>query len=250
MNDIVVVHPQTSHKVTKANDLVSASYQLTLQEQRLLLITIGQIDSRKPIHKPITVRATDFAEVYNIPLKQAYEAMIDACNTLYDRDIKTKESKSKTVRFRWVDRVEYEKGEGCATLHFTVHVLPYLSMLNKHFTTYELRRVAHLNSIHSIRMFELFMQFRETGWYTIEVDAFREMLELGDSYARFNNLRQKVIDPSIKELKAKSNLDITYETHTEGRTVKRLTFRFKESDQMRLDLSEPLEPLEALAAVG
>ena len=63
MNDIVVVHPQTSHKVTKANDLVSASYKLTLQEQRLLLITIGQIDSRKPIHKPITVRATDFAEV-------------------------------------------------------------------------------------------------------------------------------------------------------------------------------------------
>lgn len=40
---------RSSLLVTKANDLISASYRLTLQEQRLLLAAIAQVDPRKPM---------------------------------------------------------------------------------------------------------------------------------------------------------------------------------------------------------
>ncbi|EPH7532904.1 replication initiation protein [Pseudomonas plecoglossicida] len=53
------------HKVTKSNSLIAASYRLTLNEHRLVLAAISQIDPRKPLPRPIRVCAHDFAELYD-----------------------------------------------------------------------------------------------------------------------------------------------------------------------------------------
>lgn len=222
--------------VTKSNDLVVAAYKLTLNEQRLLLAAISQIDPRKPMPRPLTITAHEFAEQYQMPIKQAYEALKEASNALYERDIKTYDGRYKS-RFRWVDRVDYLDGGGETKLFFTIHVEPYLVHLNKRFTSYDLRRVAELSSTHSIRIFEILQQFRSTGFYTVTVTDFREYLELGPSYERYSNLKGKVIDPALKELREKSGLEIELKTERKGRAIHRLMFSFKDQDQMRLDLA-------------
>lgn len=226
----------TKRNVTKSNDLVIAAYKLTLNEQRLLLAAISQIDPRKPMPRPISITANEFAEQYQIPVKQAYEALKEASNALYERDIKTFDGRFKS-RFRWVDRVDYLEGGGETKLYFTIHVQPYLVHLNKRFTTYELKRVADLSSTHSIRLFEMLQQFRSTGYYTVSVDDFRELLELGPSYERYSNLKGKVIDPAIKELREKSGMDINLKTERKGRAINRLIFQFRDQEQMRLDFT-------------
>ena len=213
--------------VTKSNDLVQAAYKLTLNEQRLLLAAIAQIDPRKPMPRPISITAPDFAEQYGIPVKQAYEALKEATSALYERDIKTFDGRFKS-RFRWVDRVDYLDGGGETKLYFTIHVQPYLVHLNKSFTTYELKRIADLSSTHSIRLFELLQQFKSTGFYTVSVVDFRELLELGPSYERYSNLKLKVIDPAIAELKEKSGLLIELKTEKKGHSMTRLIFTFSE----------------------
>ena len=145
--------------VTKANDLISASYRLTLQEQRLLLAAIAQVDPRKPMPSKITVTAASFSEIYGIPIRFAYTNLKEAADSLYERDIQTFDGKNRT-RIRWVYKATYAEGEGRVTLNFTVDVIPYLSMLNSKLTSYDLRRVANLNSMHSFRLFELMMQFK------------------------------------------------------------------------------------------
>jgi plasmid replication initiation protein len=226
----------TKRNVTKSNDLVIAAYKLTLNEQRLLLAAISQIDPRKPMPRPISITANEFAEQYQIPVKQAYEALKEASNALYERDIKTFDGRFKS-RFRWVDRVDYLEGGGETKLYFTIHVQPYLVHLNKRFTTYELKRIADLSSTHSIRLFEMLQQFRSTGFYTVSVDDFRELLELGPSYERYSNLKGKVIDPAIKELREKSGMDINLKTERKGRAINRLIFQFRDQEQMRLDFT-------------
>lgn len=226
--------------VTKSNDLVKAAYKLTLNEQRLLLAAISQIDPRKPMPRPISITAPDFSEQYGIPIKQAYEALKEASSALYERDIKTYDGRYKS-RFRWVDRVDYLDGGGETKLHFTIHVQPYLVHLNKSFTTYELKRIADLSSTHSIRLFELLQQFKSTGFYTVSVDDFRELLELGPSYERYSNLKMKVLDPAIAELKEKSGLLIELKTEKKGRAINRLTFKFRDDEQMKLDFPEPVD---------
>ncbi len=233
----VTVEPGSRKNVTKSNDLVMAAYKLTLNEQRLLLAAISQIDPRKPMPRPISITAQDFSEQYGIPLKHAYEALKEATSALYERDIKTFDGRYKS-RFRWVDRVDYLDGGGETKLFFTVHVQPYLVHLNQRFTTYELKRIADLTSTHSIRLFELLQQFRNTGFYKVGVAEFRELLELGPSYERYSNLKLKVIDPAIAELREKSGLLVELKTEKKGRAINRLTFTFRDDDQMKLNFPD------------
>ena len=204
---------------------------------RLLLAAISQIDPRKPMPRPISITAQDFSEQYGIPLKHAYEALKEATSALYERDIKTFDGRYKS-RFRWVDRVDYLDGGGETKLFFTVHVQPYLVHLNQRFTTYELKRIADLTSTHSIRLFELLQQFRSTGFYRVSVAEFRELLELGPSYERYSNLKLKVIDPAIAELREKSGLLVELKTEKKGRAINRLTFTFRDDEQMKLNFPD------------
>jgi plasmid replication initiation protein len=240
MKTVLAENSSPRKNVTKSNDLVQAAYKLTLNEQRLLLAAIAQIDPRKPMPRPISITAPDFAEQYGIPIKQAYEALKEATSALYERDIKTFDGRFKS-RFRWVDRVDYLDGGGETKLYFTVHVQPYLVHLNKSFTTYELKRIADLSSTHSIRLFELLQQFKSTGFYTVSVAGFRELLELGPSYERYSNLKLKVIDPAIAELKEKSGLLIELKTEKKGRSIERLIFKFRDDDQMKLNFAPPVD---------
>ncbi len=62
--------------VTKANDLISASYRLTLQEQRLLLAAIAQVDPRKPMPSksrllpPVSLRSMAYRYVLLTPISR------------------------------------------------------------------------------------------------------------------------------------------------------------------------------------
>lgn len=224
------------HKVTKSNSLIAASYRLTLNEHRLVLAAISQIDPRKPLPRPIRVCAHDFAELYDLPVKQAYEAVKEACNTLYEQDVKTFDGRYRD-RFRWVDKVSYLDGGGEAKLYFTIHVEPYLVYMNKEFTGYKLRRVVLLTSVHSIRFFELLQRFRSTGFYTVGVDELRGLLKLGSSYERYSNFKDKVIIPVMRELRDKSALCVSFRAERKGRSIKRLIFTFK-------DIAPGLDDLE------
>ncbi|MEB3881574.1 replication initiation protein [Pseudomonas guariconensis] len=96
--------------ITKANDLISASYRLNLQEQRLLLAAIAQVDPRKPMPSKITVTAASFAEIYGVPIRFAYTNLKEAADSLYERDIQTFDGKNRT-RIRWVYKAAYAEGE-------------------------------------------------------------------------------------------------------------------------------------------
>jgi plasmid replication initiation protein len=216
--------------VTKANSLVQASYKLSLNEQRLVLACVSQLDSRKPLPKDnlFTVLAADFSETYGIPVDQAYEALNEAASSLYERDIKVFDGKVKE-RFRWVYHVKYYPGEGKVSLGFSQTIMPYLSLLNKQFTSYQMASIAKLRSTYSIRLYEFLIQFRSTGTLIIKLDDLKQRLELDGQYARFSNIKMRILDPAIKELKEKSNLVINWRAIKKGRTVDRLEFTFEET---------------------
>lgn len=230
--------PLRALRVTKSNDLITASYRLTLNEQRLILAAISRLDPRRPMPKRVKVDATDYASIYGVQLRHAYKQMQDAANELYERDIDFTDAKQRTRR-RWVDAATYS--EGSVELSFTIHVIPYLTMLYNKVTSYDLRRIARVDSIYTIRLFEMLMQYKSTGWLHIEIEKLRVVLSLSDGYKRFNNLRQRVIDPAIEEMRLKCNLEVEYEQITKGRTVTAIKFMFKDSAQLALPLPDNME---------
>jgi plasmid replication initiation protein len=215
--------------ITKHNCLIEASYKLTLNEQRLVLLCIARLDTRKPLPKEniFTITAKEFAKTFGIEEKHAYEALDEAASALYDRDIKTYDGKYRE-RFRWICGIKYHDNEGKVTLGFSTWITPYLTMLHERFSSYKLKQIAGLKSIYSIRLLEFLMQFKATGKLIIELDRFKERLELKDEYKRFYNLRMRVIEPAIKELTEKSHLLINWKPIKSGKTIKQLEFIFSE----------------------
>ena len=231
--------------VTKSNELVRASYKLTVNEQRLILSCIAQLDPRKPIPKTrdgdiksIRISVGDFAETYRISDRStAYTALKEATDRLYERDIKTYDERGRRYgRFRWVQSVEYHQGEGYVELVFTQRVAPYITLLHKQFTTYFLKQISRVNSIYALRLFELLMQFKKTGVVVIGVDELKLLFELEGKYDRFANMKARVIVPAVQELRTKANLNISWEPVRHNRRVVSLRFAFHDNPQQVLDL--------------
>ena len=215
--------------ITKHNHLIEASYKLTLNEQRLVLLCIARLDGRKPLPKNnlFTITAKEFAKTFGIEEKHAYEALDEAASSLYERDIRTYDGKYRE-RFRWVCGVQYHDNEGKVTLGFSTWITPYLTLLYERFASYKLKQIAGLKSIYSIRLLEFLTQFKASGKLLIEVDRFKERLELKNEYSRFYNLKKRVIEPAVKELREKSNLDITWKPIKFKKQIKKLEFTFSE----------------------
>ncbi len=225
--------------VSKSNSLVRASYKLSLQEQRLVLLAVSLLDSRKSHMTPrnnqtrVRITALEFAETFGISKKKAYEELKEATDELFERKI-TEVNGKVTDKMRWVSRATYHSGEGWAEVTLAPEVMPMLTLLREKFTSYRLKRVAGLRSIYSIRLFELCAQFSKTGLLRIDLDEFIRILEL--PYERYTDIVRRVIQPAVDELQAKSNLDIEWRPIKQGRAVKSLEFKFRESLQGKLDL--------------
>ena len=215
--------------ITKHNSLIEASYKLTLNEQRLVLLCIARLDTRKPLPKDnlFTITAKEFAETFGIEEKHAYEALDEAASALYERDIKTYDGKYRE-RFRWVCGIKYHDNEGKVTLGFSTWITPYLTMLHERFASYKLKQIAGLKSIYSIRLLEFLTQFKATGKLLIDLDRFKDRLDIKNEYKRFFDLKRRVIEPAVNELREKSNFLIEWRIIKSGKTVKQLEFTFCE----------------------
>ncbi len=226
------------NKVTQSNRLVEASHTLTLNEKRLVLAAASLIDPRKPLPKDgyITVRADAFADVFGLDVRHAYEALNDAANRLFERDIR-RYSKGKVVeRMRWVFHVKYKEGQGCVELGFSPTVLPHLTMLNREFTSYQLKQIGSLSSFYAVRLYELMSQFLKLGQRECTLAQLRQMLDLGDKYQDVKNLRVRVLDPALKELNAGTDLAVTAEPRRLGRKIVGFSFNITKNEQMALQL--------------
>lgn len=215
--------------VTKCNHLVEASYKLTLDEQRLLYLTMCQLDPMKPIPKDnyFEIKSEDFCEVFGTDRRLVYDQMKNASNELAERWIRTHDARCHS-KIRWVFGVKYHDGEGRVTLGFSPPIIPYLTMLKKQFTSLKISQIAQLKSVYSIRLLEFVMQFKSTGKFVISLEKFRDRLGLKNEYSEFFNLRLRVIEPAITELSKKSDIHIEWKAvRGKGRKVTGLEFTIK-----------------------
>lgn len=215
--------------ITRHNSLIEGCYKLTLNEQRLLYLCITQLDPRKPLPKDnsFTVTAEQFSQIFNIDKANVYKQLEEASKDLAERWLRTNDGKYRE-QFRWVFGVRYHDDKGKVTLGFSPWVVPYLTSLQKQFTSLKLSQVASLKSIYSIRLLEFLIQFKSTGKFIIELNRFKERLGIENEYKRFYDLKKRVIDVAVKELREKSNLMVDWKSIKSGKIIKQLEFVFSE----------------------
>lgn len=232
-NDLVVI---------KANSLIEASYRLSIDEIRILALTVGTMDPNSNKQEFEFSVADVVREFPDVKVENAYKQMQVAVKKLYDRSVRTEDSE-KVTDFRWVSSRTYFKKEGRFRIALTNEVMPYLTQLKGQFTRYELRNISSFNSVHSIRIYELVTQYKSVGWREIAINDLKQWLQVEDKYPRYNNFKQWVLDPAVTEINEKSDLFITVEPIKRGRkiTALKFTINHKKKAETQLDLVEELD---------
>ena len=209
--------------VVKANSLIEASYRLTLDEMRLLALTIGTMNPKSD-QQVFEFSVSEFVNQFpEVNADRAYIQIKSAIERISERWVKTEDEKHVT-KFRWVSSQTYFKKEGRFKIALTNEIMPYLTQLKGQFTQYQLNHISGFSSVHAIRLYELFTQYKRLGDRYISVEDLKKWLQLEDKYDRYNNLNQRVLTPALSEINEKSDLFVEYEPIKKGRKVTGIEF--------------------------
>jgi len=235
--------------VVKSNQLVEASYRLTLAEQRIILfaiVTARRTGQGLMADDFVEIQAADYAAMFEVPVKQAYEQIKEAAQTLFNRYVvvhghSARTGKPEVTKVRWLSAASYIDGEGVIKLRFAQDMVPHITRLEACFTRYQLEQVAGMSSAHAIRLYELLMQWGSTGQRELELAWLKRALQLENEYASIKNFKKRVIDVALAQINAHSDLSVRYTQRKTGRAVTHFLFHFAPK------AAAPVAPAEAPA---
>ena len=227
-----------SFSITKHNDLITSAYRLTLTEMQIILYgisLINPVDGKFPRTYEINIK--NFSTMFNRNSKNAYRDVKDAImKRFWDREF-TFHDKYETnrvgevvrARVKWVTTVKYSDKAGFIKVFFNPEIEEYLHNLKSSFTTYYIDQVSKFKRFYSVRFYEIaIMHINKSkvnkSNFKMLIEDLRDILELTNKYPRFVSLKNKVLEPSIREINNLSDLTLSYEVIKMGRTPYAIKF--------------------------
>lgn len=224
--------------IVKSNQVVEAGYELTTNEQRLVLFAVSMISKDEEVSANVgyEISAQEFAAAYNIHPKTAYRELKEAANRLYERSIIIR-NEQQTLKVRWTSMiitdnpyfpdVLADEDWKRVVIFFSPQIVPYLVNLKANFTQYLRSDISSVSGAYTIRFYELICQYKTIGKREVSISDLRFMLNIGNKYPLFSDFRRWVIEPSIKEINEKTPMQVSYEQKKKGKTVHSILLKFK-----------------------
>lgn len=230
--------------VTKSNNLITAKYSLSLEEQRIILVLASMVQPEDKKFKSYKFKIKDFLNLINVKDENKYIKLPQITKGLLDKklDIHYKiKGEDALLQTSWLSSVEYYSGY--IELEFSPKLKPFLLGLKEFYTTYKLNNILNLKSKYSIRMYEILKscQFKKIEY--ISVDELKSLLAIDSKYTRFYDIKTKIIDKAKAELEQKTDIQFTYQEIKQGRvtsSLKFFVFPNKSIKDSESDVSEPI----------
>jgi plasmid replication initiation protein len=227
--------------VTMANAVTRSAHGLTLPEKRFIAAALAKTDSTDARGlmdqqmQTVKLSAMEYSETFGITLDAAYQQLQAGAEELQKpKLVVERPGRRGTVREvrSWVITGKYAKGEGTVEVRWHPDIVPFLFGLRKEFTTYKLRHAAALRSVYSWRLFECLKSWQGAGRYSPTIEEFQDAMDASPTYrANFKALRERVIEPAVKELREKNGMIVKWSPIKSGRKVTALRFEFEPDPQ-------------------
>ena len=239
-----------SNIVSMSNHLIRAGFSLTEWEMRIVSAAAAQIRMGQAITSDdwFTLSADTAIDLFDVDRKNVYRRLKEVADRLYERSISYKYSPDgrphveREGRYRWVQQVEYRKGEAEIAIKFSSSVIPYLIELEGQFTQYSISDMGKISSPHGQRLLQLLMQFRSTGYMTMSIDEMRFSMNVTDTHLQTQKFTANVIKVAATAIqKALPHIGLLWKTTKRGRTVTGYAFKFTQSrarDPLTVDFIE------------
>lgn len=239
--------PLPQRHVNMSNALARASHSLSLAEKRVIACGLGNTDSKSAyLYNQaianggwiVRLAALEFASWAKIEPHTAYEQLKAVAETLIKKQWTIIEQTARgpvVTRYNWLSRIKYQDGEGWVELEFTHHTAQHLLALRSRYTSYRLEQAGALRSSYSWRLLECLESWKTKGTWTPTIDEFCHAMDVAENYRKdFGDIRRRVIEPAVIELREKDRYLIDWKPVKAGRKVTGLRFEFSRQTQASL----------------
>ena len=204
---------------------MNSSYDLSLEEQKLILTLTSMVEPEDEEFKPYKFRIADFIKLLGVENQSKYTETPKITKELMKKVFEI-EKDDTLIQTAWLSSVTYKKGSGIVELEFSPRLKPYMIKLSSMFTQYKLVNILSMKSKYSPRIYEILKcnEFKKQGYIEIEVEELRRLMKSDRIYPLYADFKRRVIGQAQKELNKLSDISFDFEEIKTGRTITSLKF--------------------------
>ena len=216
--------------VYQSNNLINANYDMTALEQKILLINISIINKKDTDFGLNVFRIKDLSDLLQCSPELLYRDLPKLSKKIISKVVEVYNSeKDELEQFNIIHYAKYKNKKGIVEFEINPRAKPYLLQLESFFSSFELKNALRLVGKYSIRLYQITKASLYKKEMYIPLDEFKNTLKLTQkSYDRFNNITNKILNPSIKEINERTDIELEYETVLSGRKAIGIKFKMKD----------------------
>lgn len=233
--------------VVQDNEFINFRNTLTVQEARVFLSVVAQVEKDDEEFKVYKIEINKFVEAVGLKRKDMYEELKKVSDQLTSKKFRKEKEDGSFLITNYISSAEYRSGEGFVELTFDPKLKPYLLGLKSKFTQYDIRNILSLRSIFSILLFQLLKQFETIGQRTFPLIDLKYKLNVDDKYKNYAHFRLKVLEIAEKEIKENCDIYFEFEEIKQGRKVTSIKFFIYSQTPPRERIKLIEKPIESKA---
>jgi len=224
------IKPQ-DYEMRLHNNFIQAIFSLSVDAKKILLAVLSYINGDNG--KKIKIYRTDIYEKIGIDLKELNsrhreELIEELMKTIVTiRDINNSDD---WVKIQLLGKTRYKNGY--LETSIDEDLMPYmLEAQERLFTKFNIHHIKPLTSMYAIRTYLIAKQFADTGWYQVDIDLLKKMLEVENKYPRIYDFKKYVLEVAKKQINGRTDLNIDYELIKEGRKYTKIRLKISKNKQ-------------------
>ena len=222
--------------VVQSNQLIDASYSLSVNEKRLVMLAATKFNSKNsaPL-SPVRIYVSEFVNHFNIDKNSAYRELKSAVDSILTKPVRIyNQDEDKVIKLAWLIASEYKKSDGShVDVIFSPLITPFLFELKNNFTSVDFEYASKLNTTFSVRLYEWLKSVQHLHSYKInhavvkefDIEWMKDRTKI-NGYPRWGDFNDYVIKPAVDKINANTDISVFYEPVKTGRKVTAVKFNY------------------------
>ena len=211
MSDEVVKGLTNRAVAVQSNSMINSKYSLDPTQQKLILLAIAQIKTADEKFFKYSCSVAELEERLGVQIQ--YKQFRDTCEDLFKKPIRINNGRSWKL-FNWFSSMQYIDEEARFEFKISYDLIPYLLKLKENFTTFNIEQALKFSGKYTTRFYQFLIQaqHQQAKKRAFALDELYELLQLPPTLrGDFSKFKIKVLEPSLAEINAKSNIKAAYE---------------------------------------